>query len=315
MSTYSHSQVKMWRRCQKAWEYKYRHDLVPRRSGDALVYGKIVHKILEKYYHFHNFEKASNAVWEEYRDKYFLDEIIPLFNKANDNVSLYLLHWHDEPLTVVQGEMKLEVPFGRDTITGYIDGIVVDHRGHSWLLENKTGKQSPGVESNYWDLQTTIYHKILKEWHGYDLSGTMWVWLTSGEINQPRLLKNGTLSRALSQRTNWTKYVQAIDEYNLDIEDYLDLKDHFEARDNDFFKRVYLPYEPEIADQLYDEFKYSVDLLADAKRSQIVFPRNMERHCSWCNYQSLCKAEFHTPLKEMGGFIEKEYEKRDYDRH
>jgi len=316
MSKYSHSQIKLWRRCQKAWEYKYIHKLTPKSKSDALNYGTFVHKILDEVNKGVELDVCYDKLWSVYSKKYFIAEIQDVFEKAFSNIEDYYYYWEDEPLEVLDTEIHVEKEIAPGIIIhGYADGLVKDSSNRHWLLENKTGKKDASSEARYWDLQAMIYHPLVSEKYDLPLSGTIWNWITSGEISYPRILKNGTISRAVSQRTTWRRYEELINEHGFDVEDYKDMREIFEARTSDFFSRRYLPYEEDIADQLNLEVIETIkDINVKKDNPDSKYPRSMDRHCSWCNYQSLCKANLTTPLEELEDFIEEEYEIKKSDR-
>ena len=312
---YSNSQIKTWRKCQKLWEYKYIHKLAPRKISDALHYGSIVHRILDKL-QSKDLEVIYDELWAEYSSKYFVEEIEEVFERSFSNIKDYIEHWSNEPLEVIDTEIYLKAEIEGVIIEGYADGLVKDHRGNHWLLENKTGKSNASLENRYWDLQVMLYHELfsyydwIKDKYGVQLEGTVWNYITSTEITDPRILQNGTISKAQSQKTTWRRYKNTVEKQGLDLNDYLDMKPIFEARCNDFFQRNYLPYDVMIGGQMMKEFLSSVEDIEYKRKYKLIYPRTMEQHCSWCDYQLLCKAEFDTPLENLTDILEKHYEKR-----
>ena len=309
---FSHSQIKHWRRCQKSWSYKYVHNLTPKRKSDALYFGILFHEILEYVAKGHDLTDIYDDLWAKHSKNYFAEEIGDLFEKAFSNYEDYEYMWKDDPLEIIETEVHLEIELTNGNILhGYADGIVKDKNNRYWLLENKTGKRDADIESRYWDLQVVIYHSMIMQMMDIELSGTLWNWITSSEINDPRILQNGTLSRAVNQKTTWNRYLRVINEHGFDIDDYADLQPIFEARQNDFFSRSYLPYEEDIAKQLMLEITTSVEDIQSSLTQNRQYIRSMDRHCSWCDYQQLCRAEFSTSLENLEDIIEKEYQRRE----
>lgn len=96
---------------------------------------------------------------------------------------------------------------------GTMDRIVVDKYGRWWILDYKTAK---GADTNKLetDDQISAYLWAAEKHFGRKIHGFIYLQLTKEAVQQPRRLKDGTLSTAKGQKTTYSLVRQAI------IDDY-----------------------------------------------------------------------------------------------
>jgi hypothetical protein len=101
--------------------------------------------------------------------------------------------------------------------------------------------------------------------------------LLSGAYSQAKI---NTLPATLKR---WLK------EEGLKKSEYKKLLDEATANRASYFKRVYSPVKPRVVDILWDGFLETAhDIQANHGKKSA---QNMGRHCTWCDFAELCKAE------------------------
>lgn len=135
------SQIKLFKACRRAWQFKYQEHLVPVQISDALATGKAYHGYLEC------LEKGETLPDDEYTKESamahaYAKYILPQFK-------------------VVAAEKELEKEIGEHTLHGFVDGLTDD----GYIVEHKTTSQEilPGGEYEYnllWDEQVLAYMSL-----------------------------------------------------------------------------------------------------------------------------------------------------------
>ena len=135
--------------------------------------------------------------------------------------------------------------------------------------------------------------------------GVLWDYIRSTSPSIPRLLKSGELSQAAID-TLPEIYLKAIKENRLNPRDYQEKLKELEGNRSSFFQRVFMPTCSELSKQLLSETVETAKEMQE--RGEKDCTRNLTRDCSWCEYESLCRAEL-TGID--ADFIRKrEFEKR-----
>lgn len=138
------SQIKLFKACRKAWDFKYQEHLKPVVNPDALETGKAYHGYIEelengvdlaaKYQGIYTKELAMALAYQKY--------IYPKFH-------------------VTVAEKELEKPIGEHILHGFVDGLSDD----GYIVEHKTTSRdiSEGGEYEYnllWDEQVLAYMSL-----------------------------------------------------------------------------------------------------------------------------------------------------------
>lgn len=310
----SHSKIKTWRRCHRAFFYKYIEKLRPRRKGRPLVFGSICHEQIEA----HANGDDPKGVIKKYREgakKLFsaeVDEYMQIIDDANLIMSNYFNYYSKDKLKFVpikgkSAEHKFEVKIAPGiTLNGKIDAICRTTDKRVWLTEHKTHKKFPDEGVRFRDLQTVVYMDILPDIGIKSCDGVLWDYIRSTPPSTPKLLKDGSLSKA-SIDTLPHIFLQAIKDHKLKPKDYAGKLKELEGKEKDFFKRIFMPVNKELSRQLMEETIYtSLEIQANGGKD---CTRNLTKDCGWCEYEGLCRAEL-TGLD--ADFIRKrEFEQRE----
>lgn len=293
----SFSMAKTWRECRQRWHYKYKRKLRRKRpSAPALWRGTIVHELLELHLQGKSWrdkldehQAKFDQLMVEEQEHYGMDFV----QQCGRIVEGYERHWavrHPKMETVA-----VEVEFGEHEpcevipglfVRGRIDWLCKDARG-LWVGEHKTVRRYiPSEGFRLLDLQTAVYAKVC-EVLGYGTPvGVMFDYLRTKPPATPKVLKDGSLSRAKKVDTDYHTLKAAIEKHGLKAEDYEEELER--ARANKFYDRRYLPKPRGMVDELLREMRVqSVEMQRLGNHPY----RNPRRECDKCEYHALCQAE------------------------
>lgn len=313
----SQSKVKVYRQCRRMYHNKFVLMLQKKKRKRPLVFGSIAHTICET-----DFERGD---WEEVLDGIELDQgsmfrkeremYGNLIEDIRDIMRDYFDYWEDHPTDSVkpikhdgrrsEHEFRIELDDGL-WFTGKIDAVVKS-KGMRWLMEHKTFSRLPGEDERWRSVQAAVYFRALEEMGFPRIDGVLWDYINSKPCNVPgELTKTGKISQARldtlpSRVKRWLK-----DEGHKK-KDFAKLLSDAEANRRNRFIRIYSPVKPRIVDNIWDDFVDTAREMRDfhgKKKDQ-----NIGRHCSWCDYQPLCKAE--VTDSDMDWLIKREYQMED----
>ena len=279
------------------------------------MFGTIVHNIAEA-----DFERKD---WREVLDKIELDNK-KLFRKEiemygniiadiRDIMTDYFEYWKrvGDVKPIKHGGRRSEHEFRIELddglwFTGKIDAVV-KAKGMRWLMEHKTFNRMPSEDDRWRSVQAAVYFRALEEMGFERIDGVLWDYVSSKAPNVPgELTPTGKVSqRAIdsvpSRIRRWLK-----EEGKKKSEFPKLLKD---AEDNlrNRFIRIFSPIKPRIVDNIWNDFVDTAKEIQDfhgKKKDQ-----NIGRHCSWCDYQPLCKAE--ATGSDIEWIIERDYQLED----
>ncbi len=295
-TTVSHSKIKTWRRCRKAFHYKYIEKLRPRRKGRPLVFGSICHEMIEAYANGDN-PRDILKKYEEGAKKLFsaeVEEYMQIIADADLLMQGYFDYYKKDKLKFVaikgklaEHEFEVELTSGI-TLKGKIDAICRTTDKRVWLGEHKTHKRIPDEEARFKDLQVVVYASILPQLGIKHIDGILWDYIRSSPPSVPKLLKSGELSKAQIDTTP-AVYLDTIREHKLNPKDYAEKLKELENNERSFYQRVYMPINSTLSKQLLEETIETAKEIAE--RGGKDKTRNITRDCSWCEYKGLCRAE------------------------
>ncbi len=185
----------------------------------------------------------------------------------------------------VEQEFCVCTPGGNE-LEGRIDLIFEDEQG-VWVLDHKFVSQIPDDTVRFMDAQTALYDYAARQL-GFDPVGVVFNYIRTKAPTVPRLLKNGTMSKAKID-TDVATYLQALRENGLDPADY---SDYIETLNNrSFYSRFKVPKPGNLVDSTLEDFDGWMSVFEDAQRKGR-FPRAVSKNCSWdCEFYRICQAE------------------------
>ena len=324
---FNQSRVKMFRRCQKQYSYRYdmaailgldpTKEMVPKKKKKPLYRGTWMHALLEA--HRRTWAGVEGPGWEmvheelsDQFDQLFEEEKEELGDLPNECYRLfrgYLRFWGEteEQYSVaeIDGkpaiELVVEVPLTKwgieDPFKGRIDCVVEDQEyGGLWIWDEKWVKSVPSADERMMSPQNVMYVWALRK-KGLDLRGFVYNYGRTKPPAIPRTLKAGTLSMAQRMDTDYYTYLQAIKdlhgkmwkEYAKRV--YRDKLLTLKGREALWYRRERIPVEPHKIREGLAEFLTTVK---DIERRSLKHPpRSYFYSCKFgCEYHDLCCAEF-----------------------
>jgi hypothetical protein len=79
-----------------------------------------------------------------------------------------------------------------------------------------------------------------------------------------------------------------------------------------WFQRIYTPVKKEVIKQVWLDFLDTASQMADTPRPMRGRPKSIGRHCEWCQFEDLCRAELQG--SDVDFVKEHYYESSDYDQ-
>jgi len=311
----SQSKVNIWRKCQRAYEYKHDEKIERRAKPRPLKFGGIVHRMLDADARGDDpFDELHMIAVENART--FREEVEAYGDIVRDIhyiMQAYFDYYRREPLVYVQhGDQYSEHPFeleiAPDIIAkGRIDGVARAKK-MNWLLEHKTHKNFPNTDHRWRNLQSAVYIRIsqmLGWWP--NIEGTLWNYIRSKPPTRPLILKDGSVStRALDSLPQVV--IDTLEEHN--ISSSAKIVDEQRAKLSSWFQRVHTPIKKPVIDALFRDFIATARQMSDAadERNR---PRSIGRHCEWCEFEPLCRAELQG--SDVDFIKEHEYVRSSYE--
>ena len=285
----SWSEISTWSTCRAKWRWMYEVGIVPKRVERAPSVGSCGHMAIAALLKGEDWQRAVGGWLEqELAKRPLFDEELAERQAVVDLVLAimprYVKNYKDdfEPVLV---EHKFEIPIRgiRSRLLGYWDAIVRGNDGRLWLLEHKFPQRRFRTEEDLeLDGQIGVYqyaaHRL-----GYPVVGTVYNQLLARLPSEPKVNKDGTLSRS-KVYTDWLTYRNFAVKQGLDPADYLEMEE--KLSEFKFFQRNYI-YRPLIEIRLFTR---------DMER-RIWDMRGSKRHiyrsesfivCGRCPYRELC---------------------------
>lgn len=317
MPSVSWSRVKLWRRCHRAHDYRYRQRLARKKRAIPLLRGNILGEMLDArampilkkdpYKILRSYEKKYARLFAEEKEKYgdVPGDCLKLFEG-------YERKYANEGLEYLGCEEFVGIDLVKDIrFIGYIDKRVVDQQGRMFLMDHKSHKVIPTDDQRFSDLQKVMYVWAWNETNATKrVTGFIWDYIRTKAPTVPELLKDGKrLSMAKNIDTDYWTYLAAIKRHKLDVKPYLPFLSELKKREDTRYIRVPLPNPPKAMIQTIVE-----DLKETAKEihSSKMRDRNMTRMCPYdCEFYNLCQAE----VRGLdANYVRKaEYEEREPD--
>ena len=312
----SQSKVKTWRRCRQAYHYKYIEKLRIKRKARALTFGTLVHKMIER--HAEGDDPFEVLTEMDPKDlKLFAAEKAEYGEIIDDTrriMTEYFEYWDEQPDPMIYERIKgrsaehnFEIEIIPDVVwNGKIDARA-KYKGLRLLVEHKSFKRRPGDDDRWRNLQSSTYFRAMDMLGWKPVDGVCWDYIWSKPPLLPGLLKDGTMSRK-SIDTLPTAVADAVRMHGLKTSDYKSFIDAVEKNRNKWFLRVHTRVDAQARDYIFGQFVETIKEMVEGhgKKREM----NIERHCSWCEFEPLCRALMQG--LDYDFIKERQYEKSDY---
>jgi hypothetical protein len=161
--------------CPRKYDFRYNHNLVPKKKADALTFGTLVHEALAVYYRSGcDREKAVSFIIDQH--PHFQGEKERMWRVAVAMVSGYADKWLDDGWIIKAVEMPLGglgpkgyIPRGEKKRAqkgwryGGVLDLLIEKDKSLWLVEHKTTSSLTGdyLERLWTDTQIALYQHYL----------------------------------------------------------------------------------------------------------------------------------------------------------
>lgn len=315
----SQSKVKLWRQCRRAYHWKFVMMLQKKIRKRPFMFGGIVHDIIEA--------EAEGLDWNEVLDKIELDnkklfkKEIAMYGNIIEDIRFimtdYFDYWDGHPSQIKaikhdgrrsEHEFRIELDDGL-WFTGRID-MVGKAKGLRWVVEHKTFSRMPSEDERWRNVQGSVYFRALEVMGFKPFDGVLWDYVSSKPPSVPgELTATGRVSQkkidSVPSKVKWW-----LKENGHKRKDFAKLIESTEANLSNRFIRVFTPVKRPVVDQVWEDFVDTAKEIQEChgrKKDQ-----NIGRHCGWCDYQALCKAE--VTGSDVEWIIDRDFVKED-DSH
>ena len=209
-----------------------------------------------------------------------------------------------EGFKYLHSELTGSVPIANQIINGVwdyvkfiftVDGLCVEEdTGELWVVEHKTYSRPPSVSYMEFDDQFRCYAYGVEELTGKNVAGVLYDGISKKAPTEPRLLKDGTLSKA-AINTDVHTFMNAITKHGLNPADYAGRLAEIRLLNDEedpFFKREFIRYNQYSIEESMSTMWATVHQMGDAMRRPELelYPHRPYNGCSDCNVRTLCDA-------------------------
>jgi hypothetical protein len=292
------SRVKSFRRCRQEFDYKYNQHLIRRKIKRHFVFGNLGHEMWEEYANggdpfevLDRIDPSQMRVFQAEREEYgnIIEDIrcimTEYFNYYKSN-SLVLQRRNKRA-----AEHEFAVELTKDiTFVGKIDGVGKTPNKLLWLVEHKTSKHDPPNEDHRWrNLQSAVYIRAIEMLGWWKVEGTCWDYILSKPPAVPKVLKSGELSQA--QLSTLPSRLEAeLKKLKLNPKDFAQMMDDAKENRKRYFQRIFSTISKPVIDSLFKDFLATATEIVSYGDDPNMITRNIDKHCSWCDYEPLCRA-------------------------
>jgi len=313
----SHSKRETWNTCKYKYHVKYVERLRAKRKKRPLMFGSIVHEMLEEHQNGRDafkvlakFSKDNAKILRIEREEYG-----DLVEDVDCIVSEYLEHYAGDALRYIEingklaeHEFEVEIDDGI-VLNGKIDGRAVTKNKLRWSVERKTFGRMPSENARWRSVQSNLYLRAEQLMGWPESDGTMWDYIWSKSPTRPQKLKSGKLATR-SINTLPSRVLDTIQAYKLNPKDYAHLVKSATKNRAAYFQRIFTPTKKRVVDMVFADFLETAREMRDNHGKKQA--RTIGRHCDWCEMEPICRAAL------TGGDVdfikERDYERRE-ERH
>lgn len=320
----SQSKARTKRSCNYMYHLRYVEKIRKRTKSRPLQFGSIVHSMLEAHAEgddpfdtLDEIAKENKKVFAAEREMYgeLVDDIRQIMTE-------YFQYYPEKDLRFERRDKKSgEFEFNIDLAhydpglagiiwNGKIDAIGKTPNKLRWIVERKTFSRKPNDDERWRNLQSSTYIEVVNVLGWGQVDGMCWDYIRSKPPTRPGVLKDGSMSQKNIDTLPITIRETAI-EMKLNPKEY----GGFIQRSRDdlsvWFQRIHTPVQPEVVKSVMADFLTDVRRMADEHGK--VKTKNIGRHCSWCDYEGICRAELQgldvDYIRQKDYYIEKKREK------
>ena len=208
MRSVSHSEITTYLDCQKKWDLIYHQGL--KMENIHLKFGTMAHEVLE------NRVIPDESLYPELKEAFNISTWQNYFNAIFKELDEYFVDYE-----ILHKEYRIKT----DNMKGMIDVVWKNKEtGRILITDYKFSNTDKGQEDILLDEQMYIYAVVYAHLNGLSLEDIDigYINIPKCEMNKPRVLKSGQLSKDKAQNVTYNKYVETIQELGLNMADYED---------------------------------------------------------------------------------------------
>lgn len=291
----SYTKASLYLRCRYAYWLKYVRKLKRRIKARPLMFGSIIHRLLEAHAEGRSWRRELKRIEGEQGNLFAAER--EMYGEILADCALifqaYLDYWGDDLPDPIEHDgrysehwIELKLP-GGILLVMKVDGLS-EYRGLRMVQENKTGTSIPGEDERWRSVQTATYLSALKLAGLGDFDGVLWEFVMSKAPTRPKLTPKTQKLSTKEIVTLPAVVSEFIEKNDLDpnapeCEKAMERAEESLPR---YFDRVVTPFNRKVVGTLWEEFQA---VCAEMKRGTDFYPRTIARHCSWCDYEPLCR--------------------------
>lgn len=292
----SQSKVSCYRKCKQAYWYRYVERLRRKFKARPLQFGSLVHSMLEADANNKNPYKVLKKETEG--QKLFAAEREELEEIASDVRIImrdYFVFWEASPKKdqlifdvrkgkAAEHEEHLELTKGISLVVK-LDGLATTGDGRKMLVEHKTFKQMPSDDHRWRNLQASIYKWAIDKLK-IKVDGMVWDYIRSKTPSTPQILKDGTISKK-----RLDTLPEALRQFEKDQKMKVPERILKTAIDNqkNYFIRNFTAFRSKTVEAVHADFVETAIEMKETHGTKKA--KTIDRHCDWCEYEPLCRAE------------------------
>jgi CRISPR/Cas system-associated exonuclease Cas4 (RecB family) len=313
------TEVSKFKECRRAWYLSEIRGLVPKAPQDYLWFGDKMHIGLQTLAATGDVEQAVTAFFEaadasipDLRKGYggMWEVMEPEFQElvTTGKAMLHNYALFDRQtgmnLTTTSLEERLFVPIrtasgrsalkGMPQLSGRMDRLVVVQGKNGEFIQDYKNSTHQWTEGRGLELdeQTTGYHFLFWRIRGYLPEGMIYDTLIKRIPIEPKILKNGTISKDKDQGTTYELMLEAVKAKGADQTEYAEILSMLREQGwSKFFKREVthrnLAQMRAYETNLYDTFQ---DMRAVAQNPRKAYPNPSPMRCPRCPFRTVCLA-------------------------
>lgn len=304
------SKVKTWRGCQQAYHFKYVEELQRKRTKRPFAFGTIIHRMieanaqgddpfgvldeinLENLQIFASEREMYGDIIEDIRiimEDYFIFHrdglrFIPVRDENKE------MRFAEHEFAIPLEELTREPKAKGIVFKGQVDGLGKTPNDLRWLIEHKSRDKLPNHDERWRNLQSTVYARAVKRLGWLKkVDGVCWNYIYSKAPTIPKPIKDGSRLSRQAIVTLPSVLRRALEQHNLKAEDHPELVSSAEASRKEYFQRFYVPVNQTVQDIIFNGFVETAIEMREGSGTKKC--KNIGRHCSWCDYEPLCRTE------------------------
>lgn len=268
MEQISHSEITTYLDCQRKWDLIYHKGL--KLDNIHFKFGSIGHKVMETK------TIPNEELYPELKEEFGISSWEAYFTPILRELDEYFKDYD-----VLHREFRVE----NEYLVGVID-CVWKHKttGRILITDYKFSNSDKGQEDVLLDQQMYIYAVLyaLNTNTSLDNISIGYINIPKKEMDKPRVLKSGQLSKDKSQNVTYDTFVETIQTMNLNIDDYKDFLDEISGR-----KLISISPQPVNVDMAKRIMENIDHVIQDMQKGYVL--EKCSFMCKHCDYVQYCK--------------------------